>query len=236
MKLLLLGIGQLISVNIVHCEIKRLMAKVTLTSITSKIKQVCPPEGVAVKLLPGMKVSCIVVEVCLTIFLCANKIKLFIDSNIFCFFQKRSSGLMVSFLDSAIGRIHNDHLAERHRSDVSDTVPGRIFFIPPWDVGPYITLDEVNSFPYSTDPNPVQQLQTGDSRRRRGTVTGLEPRGAKIRLHGGGIALLKRQRASDKMDYTDEQFKKDFKLRSEHDVRVLEFSPLDNLFIVSCQE
>lgn len=59
----LTGIGQLISVNIVNCQIKRLMAKLTLNSVPSKVKQVCPPEGVAVKLLPGMKVSCIVVEV-----------------------------------------------------------------------------------------------------------------------------------------------------------------------------
>jgi hypothetical protein len=143
---------------------------------------------------------------------------------------------MVSFLDSCIGRVHNDHLGERHRADVSDTVYGRIMFIPPWDVGPYLTFDEVNSFPYSTDPIPQQQLQPGDSRRRRGTVTLLEPRGANVRLHGGGTALLKRQRASDKMDYTDEQFKKDFKVRSEHDFRVLEYSSLDGLFIVSCQE
>lgn len=141
---------------------------------------------------------------------------------------------MVSFLDSTIGRVHNDHLAERHRADVSDTVFGRVLFIPPWDVGPYITFDE-NCFPYSTEPM-TDQLKQGSTRRRKGVVQALEPRGAKMKLHGGGFALLKRQRASDKLEYTDEQFKKDFSERSEHDVRVLEYSPLDRMFIVSCQE
>lgn len=60
-----LGIGQLLSLSIVKCDIKRLMAKVTLNSVPSKVKQVVAPEGVAVKILPGMKVSCIVIEVLL---------------------------------------------------------------------------------------------------------------------------------------------------------------------------
>lgn len=142
----------------------------------------------------------------------------------------------MNFLDS-IGRIHNDHLAEKHRADVGDTVLGRVLFIPPWDVGPYMSLDEVSTFPYSCDEGQsLLALKEGDSRRRRGFVTALESRGAKIKLHGGGFALLKRQRASDAMDYTDDKFKADFKVKSEHDLRILEYSPLDKIFIVSAQE
>ncbi|CAG7838577.1 unnamed protein product [Allacma fusca] len=208
-----LGVGQLVSCQVIQSKITNNMCNVQLTADPKSIHKYKYADELNFNyslLLPGMLMNGVVME--------AYK-----------------GGLKIHVMDLE-GFVHKDHLPTPWTSpttyEISSSLTARILYVLPNGSNPYLSL-QPNLYPHN--------IQKKDDRITLGTnqevkVVRIDKTGVIIRFEKGQKGLVSLRRCSDDASCTIEELKKQFSVGSSHTCKVLEFNNMDTVYIASFKQ
>ncbi|CAL8133153.1 unnamed protein product [Orchesella dallaii] len=206
-----LGIGQLMYCKIKKIQFHRLIANITFT-VMSKIVRLQKMDEIPTlnytTLIPGMLVDAIVMET-------------------------HKTGIMVHCMDLN-GLIYQDHMSERWTSpetlEIGSTVPARVLYTLPNLTSPYLTLQ--------TDLLPLAQTGDRTDSKKLGAklevrVVRIEKRGIIVRFEDDDKGIIPINHIGNEALLTSDDISKKYKKHSTHPCRVLQYSPVERMYLCS---
>ncbi|ODM92352.1 Protein RRP5 [Orchesella cincta] len=203
------GVGQLVYCKVKRVQFHRLIANVTFTIMPKLVRLQKMDEITSLNystLIPGMLVDAIVMET-------------------------HRTGIMVHCMDLN-GLVYQDHLSDRWASpetlEVGSTVPARILYTLPNLTSPYLTL-QADLLPLAQSGDRTDLNKLGAKLEVR--IVRTEKRGLIVRFADEEKGIIPINHIGNEALLTSDDISKKFKKNSVHPCRVLQYSPIERMYL-----